>query len=148
MSSTGVIVTSTYHTKQLNPWPNSSASHVVNYSCLTACQGEMEPFEDHLNTCGHLTNLRNKPQQLGNFQYQYLPELLMCTAIVWWWKVCLAVVCLEGGFLQTWPHVHAVHDLNGLEACISCTVHKEDSQVVGYERTDYTYAIVRMLYSM
>ena len=26
MASIGVITTSTYHTKQLNPWPNSSAS--------------------------------------------------------------------------------------------------------------------------
>ena len=58
-----VIFTSTYHTKQLNPWPNSLASHVVNYSWLSACQEEMEPFEDHPSTCGHLINLRNKLQQ-------------------------------------------------------------------------------------
>ena len=43
MASIGVIVTSTYHTKQLNPWPNSSASRVVNYSQLSACQGNMQP---------------------------------------------------------------------------------------------------------
>ena len=48
MASIGVIFTSTYHTKQLNPWPNSSASRVVNYSQLSACQGDMQPFEgDH-----------------------------------------------------------------------------------------------------
>ena len=41
MASIGVIFTSTYHTKQLNPWPNSSASRVVNYSRLSACQGDM-----------------------------------------------------------------------------------------------------------
>ena len=41
MASIGVIFTSTYHTKQLNPWPNSSASpRVVKYSQLSACQGE------------------------------------------------------------------------------------------------------------
>ena len=41
------IFTSTYHTKQLNPWPNSSASLVVKYNQLSACQGKMEPFEDN-----------------------------------------------------------------------------------------------------
>ena len=63
MASIGVIFTSTYHTKQLNPWPNSSASRVVNYSQLSACQGDMQPFEGDLYTHGHLTSLRNKPQQ-------------------------------------------------------------------------------------
>ena len=54
---------SKYHTKQLNPWPNSSANRVGNYSQLSACQGEMEPFEDDPNTHGCLTSLRSKPQQ-------------------------------------------------------------------------------------
>ena len=31
------IFTSTYHTKLLYPWPNSSCSHVMNYSKMTAC---------------------------------------------------------------------------------------------------------------
>ena len=61
MASIGA--TSTYHTKQLNPWPNSSGSRVVNYSQLSVCQGEMEPFEDHPSTRGCLTSLRNKLQQ-------------------------------------------------------------------------------------
>ena len=63
MASIGVIFTSTYHTKQLNPWPNSSASRVVNYSQLSACQGDMQPFEGDPYTRGRLTSLRNKPQQ-------------------------------------------------------------------------------------
>ena len=63
MTSIGAIFISTYHTKQLNPWPNSSASCVVNYSRLSACQGEMEPFEADQSTHGRLTSLRNKPQQ-------------------------------------------------------------------------------------
>ena len=76
MASSGVIFTSTYHTKQLNPWPNSSASHVVNYSQLSACQGDMQPFEGDPYTRGHLTSLRNKSSP-GNFQHQYLAELLV-----------------------------------------------------------------------
>ena len=63
MASVGVIFTSTYHTKQLNLWPYSSASRVVNYSQLPACQGDMQPFEGDLYTRGRLTSLRNKPQQ-------------------------------------------------------------------------------------
>ena len=38
-------------------------SHMVNYSQLSACQGEMEPSEDNLSTHGCLTSLRYKPQQ-------------------------------------------------------------------------------------
>ena len=45
MASIGVIFTSTYHTKQLNLWLNSSASRVVNYSQLSACQGDMQPLK-------------------------------------------------------------------------------------------------------
>ena len=63
MASIGVIFTSTYHTKQLNSWPNSSASRVVNYSQLSACQGDMQPFEGEPYTRGRLASLRNKPQQ-------------------------------------------------------------------------------------
>ena len=76
MASIGVIFTSTYHTKQLNPSPNSSASHVVNYSQLSACQGDIQPFEGDQYTRGRLTSLRNK-SSLGNFQHQYLAELLV-----------------------------------------------------------------------
>ena len=61
--SIGAIFTFTYHTKQLDPWPNLLASHVVNFSQLSACQGEIKPFEDHPSTCGHLASLRNKPKQ-------------------------------------------------------------------------------------
>ena len=57
------IFTSTYHTKQPNAWPNSSASCVLNYSRLSACQGELEPFEGNPSTCGCLISLGNKPQQ-------------------------------------------------------------------------------------
>ena len=81
MTSIGAIFTSIYHTKQLNPWPNSSASCVVDYSQLSACQGDMKPFESDPSTYGHLTYLRSKPHysksNLGNFQHQYLPELLV-----------------------------------------------------------------------
>ena len=48
MTSIGAIFTSTCQTKELNPWPNSSASRVVIYSQLSACQRKMGPFKDRL----------------------------------------------------------------------------------------------------
>ena len=101
MASIGVIFTSTYHTKQLNPWPNSSASRVVNYSQLSACQGDMQPFEGDPYTHGCLTSLRNKPSKSspGNFQHQYLAELLVNM-----YSYCLMVksvscYCVRGSWL-------------------------------------------------
>ena len=79
MTSIGVIFTSTYHTKQFNPWPNSSASHVMNYSQLSDCQGNMQPFEGDPYTRGCLISLTTSHSisSPGNFQYQYLAELLV-----------------------------------------------------------------------
>ena len=79
MASIGAIFTSTYDTKQLNPWPNSSASQVMGYSQLSACQGEMDPFEEHLNTCCHwqASETSHSKSSLGNFQHRYLAELLV-----------------------------------------------------------------------
>ena len=79
IASIGVIFTSTYRIKQFNLWPNSSASRVVNYNQLSACQGDMQPFEGDPYTLGRLTSLRNKPQQKqpGKLQHQYLAELLI-----------------------------------------------------------------------
>ena len=37
MASTGVILNSTYHTKQLNQWPTSPASYVVIYLQVAVC---------------------------------------------------------------------------------------------------------------
>ena len=63
MASVVTIFSSTYHTKQLNPWPTSPASNVAIYSHLSACPGKMEPFKRSPTIHGYLTSLRNKPQQ-------------------------------------------------------------------------------------
>ena len=68
MASIGTIFTSKYRTKQLNPWLYSSASRVVNYSWLSASQGDVEPFEGDPCIRGCLTSLRNKPQQKQPWQ--------------------------------------------------------------------------------
>ena len=60
MTSISAIFT---HTRQLNPWQNSSASRVVNYRWMSTCEGQLELFEDHLSTRECLTSLRNNPQQ-------------------------------------------------------------------------------------
>ena len=63
MTSSGAIFTSTYHTKQLNPRPtHQPVVYIVNYSQMSACQGEMELFKDDPSIRGRLTSLRNKPQ--------------------------------------------------------------------------------------
>ena len=81
MASIGAIFSATYHTKQLKIYGQhlEPTSSVVIDSQLSACQGEMEPLKDHPSTHGHLTTLKNKPQKsnLGNFQHQYLPKLLV-----------------------------------------------------------------------
>ena len=67
MAYIGVIFSSTYHTRQLNPWPNSSASHVVNYSQLydfLKSWSHLETTKALIDVCqASETSLRNKPQQ-------------------------------------------------------------------------------------
>ena len=79
MASIGAVFTSTYHTKQLNPWPNSSASVVVNYSWQSACQGDMQLFKGDpaLVDISQASETSHNKRSPGNFQHQYLPELLV-----------------------------------------------------------------------
>ena len=60
--SISAMRTTTCHTKQLDPLPNSSATHVVIHGLLSACQGKMGPFKGHLSTRGHHTGLRKRPE--------------------------------------------------------------------------------------
>ena len=85
MVSIDVIFTSTDHTKQLNPWPNSSASRVVSYSQLSACQGDMQPFQGDPSTHGRLTSLRNKPQQKQ-------PRQLSASILAWIVSQCIQLL--------------------------------------------------------
>ena len=62
MTTIGAIFTSICHTKQLNPWPNSSASRVVIHSRLSARQRKMGPFKGYLSTHGCQTGLRKRPE--------------------------------------------------------------------------------------
>ena len=86
-ASISAIFTSTYHTKQLNPRPNSSlssASCVLNYSRLSVWQGDMEPFKGDLSTRGRLTSLRktsHSKSSLGNLQHQYLPAWIVSKCV-------------------------------------------------------------------
>ena len=78
MASVGAIESSTYHTKQLNLWPNSSASCVVNYSQLSVVQERWS----HLKTTQIFMGVwqasitSHSKSRLGNFQHRYLSELL------------------------------------------------------------------------
>ena len=68
MTSIGAISTSICHTKQLNPWTNSSANRVLIHSQLSTCQGKMEPFEGHASTLGCQTGLRKKSERKQTVQ--------------------------------------------------------------------------------
>ena len=126
MASIGAIFTSTYHKKQLNPWLNSSASRVVNYSQLSLCQGDMEPFEGNPSTRGRLTSVRNKPQQKQPRQLSasiHASTVSQCIQLSFDGKKCVAVVCVEGIFSQIRSHIMYVglkqnplkDDFNGIE---------------------------------
>ena len=79
MAFIDAIFTSTHHTKQLNQWPNSSASCMVNYSQLSAFQG----IWSYLKTTRALVDIwqasetSHSKSNLGNFHHQYLTELLV-----------------------------------------------------------------------
>ena len=79
MTSIGAIFTSTCHTKQLNPWQNSSSSRVVIHSRLSACQGKIGPFKGHSSTRGCQTGLRRglSESRLFNLQQYYAHVLLV-----------------------------------------------------------------------
>ena len=113
MASICVIFTSTYHTKQLNPWPNSSASRVVNYSQLSACQGDMQSFEGDPYTHGCLTSLRNKPQQKQPEQLSAsIPGCIVSQRVRLLFDgekcVLLLCACKPPGFSQIWSQVMIV----------------------------------------
>ena len=85
MASISTIFTSTYHTKQLNLWPNSSASHVVNYNWLSAYQGCLliKGRWSHLKTTWPLMAIWQTSEtshiksSQANFQHQCPAKLLV-----------------------------------------------------------------------
>ena len=107
IASISAIFTSTYHSKQLNSWPNSLANRVVNYSQLSAFQGNTEPFEGDLNIRGHLTGLRNKPQQKQPRKlHQYLFELLVNVYSYHLMVRSVSCCCVHGSQLFSNPVTH------------------------------------------
>ena len=118
MASIGTIFTSTYHTKQLNPWSNSSASRVVNYGQLPACQRKMEPFEEHPSTHWCLTSLRNKPQKsnLSSLRISVpIPGwiVIYCVQPLFDGKKCVLLLCVwKPAFLRSgYNNVKPLHAL-------------------------------------
>ena len=69
MTSIDAIFTFICHTKQLNPWPNSSVNHVVNHRWLSVCQGKMWPFDEgQPSTHGCQTGLKKRPERKQTVQ--------------------------------------------------------------------------------
>ena len=61
MTSIGAILTSTCHTKQLNPCMAKLISQLCGDSqWQSACQGKMRPFKGYLSACGCQTGFSEK----------------------------------------------------------------------------------------
>ena len=127
MASIGAIFTSMYHTKQLSSWPNSSASRVLDYSRLSACQGDMQPFEGNSSTCGCLTS--HSKSSPGNFQHQYLPKLLVNVYSYHLMVKSVSCCCVCGSWLFSNPvtYVTGVAYVTGFEKTwLPCTTRNTD----------------------
>ena len=77
--------------------------------CLSRGDG---PFEDRSSTRGCLTSLRNKPQQsknsLGNFQHQYLAELLVNMHSYHLMVKSVSCFCVHGRWLFSNPVTNVI----------------------------------------
>ena len=111
MASIGVIFASTYHTKLLNPWPNSSASHVVNYSWLSDCQGDMQPYEGDPDTRGRLRSLKQATAKAARPTFSiniWLNCYTMCTAIIYDEKCVLLLCAWMASFVKS-GHIYIIY---------------------------------------
>ena len=97
MVSISAIFTSTNHTKQPNPWPNSSANRIANYSWLCACLGERKPFKEE--AVWALVDIWQAIVKVSwvTFSTNACPNC--CTAIVWWRTCC----CVRGRWIFSNP---------------------------------------------
>ena len=79
MASLGAIPTIAYYTKQPNPWPNSPASQVVNYSCCLLVKGICRQLKATrtLVDVWQASETSHSKSSPNVFQHQYLPELLV-----------------------------------------------------------------------
>ena len=81
MVSIGAIFTSTFHTKQLNPWPNSPVSQVKWW--VTAGYLLAKGLWSHLKVTQALVDVwqasetSHSKSSPSNFQHQHLSELLV-----------------------------------------------------------------------
>ena len=99
-----VILSSAYHTKQLNPWSITPTSHVVIYSWLSICPREMEPFKDHPSTRGCLI----MPQKLATAKAPWVTfstSACLNYYLMYSISVCLAFVCMEASLVKS-SHIY------------------------------------------
>ena len=126
MASIDAIFTSTYHAKQLNPWPNSSSTHIMISGEIIACcllvkviwrwiKHSWTSDEPQIQATAKLSSL-------GNFQHQYLAELLVnvyryclmmkivpCCCVRRRWLFSTWITCES--FMQiTWPKNYNMHE--------------------------------------
>ena len=95
------------------------ASRVVNYSHLSYCQRDMEPFEGDPSTCGRLTSLRYKLQQKQPWQLSIsIPALIVssCVQLSFDGEKCVLLLCLwkpaflKSGHICVYIHALIIRD--------------------------------------
>ena len=77
MASIGAIFTLQYHTKHLNPWQISSASHVVNHSRLSVVKGRWGQLKATLALMNVRQALERALSKSGQF-INFLAVLHIC----------------------------------------------------------------------
>ena len=103
-----IVLFSSPHITQsswINPWPRSSASHIVNYSCLSVYSGKMSHFRTNwiIVYVWQASWTNHSKISRGNFQHQYLPELLVNVYSYHLMVKCVCYYCMCGSQLFSNP---------------------------------------------
>ena len=92
---------------------------MVNYSQMSACQGDMQPFEGDPYTRGRLISLRNKPQQKQSGQLSAsIPGLIVSQRVqlLFDGEKCVLLLCAwKPAFLKS-GHIFCLDCLQQYEA--------------------------------
>ena len=132
-----------YHTKQVNPWPNPSASHVVNCSWLSACQRRL----NHLKTTRALVDVcqasetNNSKSSLDNFQHQQLPTLLVNVYSYSYMVYHLMVKSLSSCCVHAWKlaFLRSLHVCMCVCTCVCILIMQLKSEHITFKMLYPTY---------
>ena len=82
----------------------SLASCVVNFSWQVTCQVPPQSFKYHPSSHGCQIGPINRLINIWQEQ-KHDVSLIIAIVIKWWWKVYLAIVCMDSSFWSIWSHI-------------------------------------------